>query len=152
MKLSDALTPDRIERNLSSTEKIPAIREMVALMGRSISFSDPDAVVQHVLDREAIQSTGVDRGVAIPHAQSDEIDGVAVALGISRSGIDFQGLDGQPSHLIFLILSPENQAPAYLSVLSRTARIFRNEEIEKEVLVAASGEEIVDIIRRQEPV
>lgn len=152
MKLSDALTPDRIELNLSSTEKVPAIEEMIALVSRSTDLSDPGAVLRRILDREAVLSTGVDRGVAIPHAPWDEIDGVVVALGISRSGVDFQSLDGQPVHLIFLILSSRAAQSAYLSVLSRTARIFHSEGMEQRIVEAASEKEIIRLIRQQEPV
>ncbi len=152
MKLSDALAPDRIELNLSSTERNRVIEEMIALMNRSMTLPDPDALLQRILDQEAIKTSGVDRGVAIPHARSDDIDGVVVALGISRSGLDFQSLDGQPVHLIFLILSSEAAMPAYMSVLSRTARIFHREEMMQKVLDAASPDEIIALIHDQEPI
>jgi mannitol/fructose-specific phosphotransferase system IIA component (Ntr-type) len=152
MKLSDALSPDRIELDLASTEKIAAIREMIALMGKSFPISDPDELLHRVLDREAIQSTGVDRGVAIPHARTDEIDGVVAALGISRSGMDYGSLDGYPVGLIILILSSETATAAYLSVLSRTARIFDREDVREQITEARSPDEILDLIRQQEPI
>lgn len=150
MKLCDALAPDRIELNLSHTEKVSAIEEMIALTGRSIPLSDPDTLLRLILDQEAISTSGVDQGVAIPHARSDQVDGVVVSLGISRSGLDFQSLDGGPVYLVFLILSSE--VPAYMSVLSRTARIFNREAVRQQVIDASSAEEIMDLIRRQEPV
>ncbi len=152
MKLSNALAPDRIELNLSSTVRNRVIKEMIALMNRSMTLSDPDALFRRILDQEAIKTSGVDRGVAIPHARSDDIDGVVVALGISRPGLDFQSLDGQPVHLIFLILSSEAAMPAYMSVLSRTARIFHRAEMAQKVLDAASPDEIIALIRDQEPI
>ena len=152
MKLSNTLAPDRIELDLSSTDKISAIEEMIALIGRSLDLSNYDALLQGVLERESVQSTGVDRGVAIPHTQTDEIDGVVTALGISRSGLEYQSLDGQPVYLVFLILSSRAANPAYLSVLSRTARIFDREEMKQKVMEAATAEEIIGLIRRQEPV
>jgi mannitol/fructose-specific phosphotransferase system IIA component (Ntr-type) len=151
MKLCDALAPDRIELNLASPDRDGAVREMIETMGRSVNLPDPDALLGLILEQEAIKTSGVDQDVAIPHARSDDIGGVVAALGISRNGIDFQSLDGQPVHLIFLILSSEASMPAYMSVLSRTARIFDREEIRREVLRAASQGEIIDIIRSQEP-
>ena len=151
MKLSDALTSDRIQLSLSSTDKVSAIEEMITLMTSSIDFAAPEAILRNVLDREAIQSTGLGRGVAIPHGQSDDVAGVAAALGISRSGLDFESVDGLPVNLVFLILSSTDAVPAYLSVLSRTARIFGKEEMRQKVM-AAAAEEIIDLIREQEKI
>ena len=152
MKLSDALAPDRIELDLSSTQKIPAIEEMIALMARSLDLPPGDTILQRVLDREAISSTGVDEGVGIPHARLEEIDGVFAGLGISRSGHDYESPDGQPVHLVFLILASTAATPAYLSVLGRTARIFNREEMRQKVLDATSAAEIISLIEQQEPV
>jgi len=150
MKLSDALTADRIQLRLSSTDKTAAIEEMIALMTSSRGFADPEAILGVVLDREAIQSTGLGRGIAIPHGQSDDITGVVAALGISRAGLDFEAVDELPVNLVFLILSSSTAVPAYLSVISRTARIFGKEEMRQKVVAAASAEEIIDLIRQQE--
>ncbi len=151
MKLCDALAGDRIRLNLTSPGRDGAIREMIELIGRSVRLPDPDALLGLILEQEAIKTSGVDQHVAIPHARSDEIEGVIAALGISRGGIDFQSLDGRPVHLIFLILSSEASMAAYMSVLGRTARIFDREEIRRQVLAAASPDEIMEIIRIQEP-
>ena len=152
MKLSDALAPDRIELSLSSTEKALAIEEMIALVARSIDLANPDIVLRCVMDREAIHSTGVGLGVAIPHAQTPEITGVVAALGVCQEGMDFQSLDGQPVRLIFLVLSSPADRPAYMSVISRTARIFEKEEVRQGVVGAASADEVLALIREQEPV
>ncbi|MFP6643418.1 MAG: PTS sugar transporter subunit IIA [Candidatus Latescibacterota bacterium] len=106
---------------------------------------------QRVLDREAICSTAVNRGVAIPHARSPEIDGVVASLGIHRDGLDYNSPDDDPVHLIFLVLSSEIATPAYLSVLGRTARIFHREEMRRLVLNARSADDIIRAITDQEP-
>lgn len=151
MKLFDALANDRIELNLTHSDRDGAVREMIATIGRSVNLPDPVALLGLILDQEAIKTSGVDQHVAIPHARSDDIEGVVAALGISREGIDFQSLDGQPVHLIFLILSSEASMSAYMSVLSRTARIFDHAEVRRQVLEAASPAEIMEIIHAQEP-
>ena len=151
MKLCDALAKDRIELNLSGPDRDGAIREMIALIRQSVNLPDPDALLNLILEQEAIKTSGVDQDVAIPHARTDDIEGVVAALGISRAGIDFHSLDGQPVHLVFLILSSEASLPAYMSLLSRTARIFDHEDIRRRVLQAASPEEIIQFIRTQEP-
>ncbi|MCE2438309.1 MAG: PTS sugar transporter subunit IIA [Candidatus Latescibacteria bacterium] len=151
MKLCDALAIDRIELSLTSSDRDGAIRELIEMIGRSVQLPDPGSLIGLILEQEAVKTSGVDQHVAIPHARSDDIEGVVAALGISGRGIDFQSLDGQPVHLIFLILSSETSMPAYMSVLSRTARIFEGEEIRRQVLGAASADEIMEIIRTQEP-
>ena len=151
MKLCDALAIDRIELSLTSSDRDGAIRELIEMIGRSVQLPDPGALIGLILEQEAVKTSGVDQHVAIPHARSDDIEGVVAALGISGRGIDFRSLDGQPVHLIFLILSSETSMPAYMSVLSRTARIFEGEEIRRQVLGAASPDEIMEIIRTQEP-
>lgn len=152
MKLSDALTADRIVLNLSSKDKASAIQELLEVMDRSVPLPNPERLLPMILNQERVKSSGVNRGVAIPHTRSDEIKNVVIALGISRDGIDFQGLDGALAQLIFLVLSSAATTPAYLSVLSRTARIFSKEGMRQQVLGAASAEAIVDLIREQEPV
>lgn len=151
MKLCEALASDRIALNLTSPDRDGAIRELIEMIGRSVHLPDPDALLGLILEQEAVKTSGVDQHVAIPHARSDDVEGVVAALGVSGEGIDFQSLDGQPVHLIFLILSSEISMPAYMSVLSRTARIFDREEIRRQVLAAASPDEIMEIIRTQEP-
>ena len=151
MKLCDALAGDRIALNLTSSDRDGAIRELIEMIGRSVRLPDPNALLGLILEQEAIKTSGVDQHVAIPHARSDDIEGVVAALGVSGEGIDFQSLDGQPVHLIFLILSSEISMPAYMSVLSRTARIFDREEIRRQILAAASPDEVMEIIRAQEP-
>lgn len=152
MKLSDALTADRIVLNLSSRDRASAIQELLEAMDRSVSLPDSERLLRMILNQERVKSSGVNRGVAIPHTRSDEIQNVVIALGISRDGIDFQGLDGVPAQLIFLVLSSEATTPAYLSVLSRTARIFSKEGMRQQVLDAPSAEAIMDLIREHEPV
>ena len=151
MKLCDALAGDRIRLSLTSACRDGAIRELIEMIGRSVRLPDPGALLGLILEQEAIKTSGVDQHVAIPHARADDVEGVVAALGISAEGIDFRSLDGQPVHLIFLILSSETSMPAYMSVLSRTARIFDREDIRRQVLEAASPGEIMEIIRAQEP-
>lgn len=152
MKLSDTLAPDRIRLSLSSTDKEGAIKEVLDLLNRSVPLSDPEAVLKRIMYEESIMSTGVGSGMGIPHARSDQVEGVVTALGISRAGIDYSSTDGEPVHLIFMILSSVSAMPAYMSVLSRTSRIFDDEEMRKNVMEADSEQDILNLIRSQEPI
>ena len=152
MKLSDSLAPERIKLELENADKEAAIKEMVDLLSQSVELSDPEAVLRRIMYEESIMSTGVGSGLAIPHARSDQVEGVVTALGISRTGIDYGSVDDAPVNLVFLILSPVSAMPAYMSVLSRTSRIFDDADTRKKVLEAKSAEDIINLIRSQEPI
>ena len=122
MRLSEALAPERI-LDVKATDKIPAIQEIIDFLSSSVDLGDCEALLQHVMKREAIGSTGVDKGVAITHAHCAQVQGVTAALGISRSGLDYGSPDGQAVKLVFLILSSPAAQAAYLSILGRTARL-----------------------------
>ena len=150
MKLSAALTAERI-LDLKSTEKIPAIREIIDFLSCSVDLGDRETLLQHVMERESIGSTGVDKGVAITHAHCAQVQGVTAALGISRSGLDYGSPDGQAVKLVFLILSSPAAHDDYLNIMGRTARIFRNADVREAVLAAARPSSIIEIIERKEP-
>lgn len=151
MRLSEALALERIDLNLSNTEKLPVIEEMIGLVSRSLNVGDPEPILAHVLEREGLSSTAVDHGIAIPHAHCEQVEGVVAALGVSRQGLDYDAPDGQPVHLVFLILASPEATPAYLSVLGRTARIFHREEMRQEVLAATAPGDVLELIARHEP-
>lgn len=151
MKLSEALTPGRIVLDLSAADKVAALKELLDVAGASLDVADPSDLLRRVLEREAISSTAVNRGVAIPHARSPQLDGVVASLGICREGLDYDSPDGGRVHLVFLVLSSEISTPAYLSVLGRTARIFHRESVRTAVLEAESPDQVLQIIADQEP-
>ena len=153
MRLSDALSAQRIVLDLKAQTKDEAIEEMIAVAAAGGGVNEPPArLAKLVLEREALTSTAVDKGVAIPHARSPHIEGIVVSLGIHRQGLDFGSPDGDPVHLVFLVLSGETATPAYLSILGRTARIFRRAQMLQSVLAATTAEEILRSIAAHERV
>ncbi|MDA0337790.1 MAG: PTS sugar transporter subunit IIA [bacterium] len=151
MKLCDALNADRVVLDLAADDKVGVLQELLSRAGSALGLVDTGPLLQRVLDREAICSTAVNRGVAIPHARSPEIEGVDANLGIHRQGLDYDSPDGQPVHLVFLVLSSEIATPAYLSVLGRIARIFHREDMQQKLLAAASPQDIIQAIADQDP-
>ena len=134
--LSKYLSPDSVIFNLEATDKESAIRELVERLRRLGRVSDPDLVLSDVLEREATVSTGMEKGLAVPHARTRGVEGLAVAVGISREGIDFQSLDGEPARIIFLIASsPDDRAP-HLQLLAAIAKKMRDDERRREILEA----------------
>ena len=150
MRLSRALSPERVELHLTSTEREPVLREMLAVVARSVDLTDREAILHDVVEREVLSSTAVDRGVAIPHASSGAVDGVVAALGISPRGLDYGAPDGHPVQVVILVLAEAASTPAYLSVLARAARIFGDPEVTRHVVEAATAEDAIDLIHQRE--
>ena len=151
MKLSDALDPARVALDLAANDKVGAFEELLALAAASLTLPDTQPLLSRILEREAICSTAVNRGVAIPHARSPLVQGVVASLGIHRAGLDYGSPDGGKVQLVFLVLSSEIATPAYLSVLGRTARIFHRDQMRQQVMDADSATQIIELIAAQEP-
>ena len=106
MRLTEFLSYTAVKTDLEARDKVAAIEELVDLLveEHELGTVDRAAVIESVLTREESMSTGLEHGIAIPHGAVDSIDDVVAAMGISREGIDFQCLNGQPAHIIILLL------------------------------------------------
>jgi mannitol/fructose-specific phosphotransferase system IIA component (Ntr-type) len=141
MTLREVLTQKTIRVDIDGMEKGAAITCLVDLLAQSTTRMDASAVLSAVLERERQGSTGLENGIAIPHARCAGLPGVMAALGISRSGMDFESADGKPCHLIFLVVAPPNESAAYLQVLSAVALIGETPGRMSRLRGAASAEE-----------
>ena len=150
MNLSEALKAGAIKVNLRNVDKFGVINELIDLADEVGVLSNKEDFKNAIMARERRQSTGLEDGVAVPHALSDSVKEVFACLGISKNGIEFQSLDGKPAKLIFLIGAPSGMNTQYLSVLSRVARIFIKQDIRNKVLSASSPEEVMGIIEEEE--
>ena len=113
--------------NLESTDKFAAIHEVVERAGVFADLQQRTAVEHAVQRRERIQSTGIGHGVAAAHGQTDGVGEVKIALGISRRGIDYQALDGQPVRLLFVLATPPDRHRDYLTALAGICRLSKRE-------------------------
>jgi len=150
MNLSEALKAGAIKVNLRNVDKFGVINELIDLADEVGVLSNKEDFKNAIMARERRQSTGLEDGVAVPHALSDSVKEVFACLGISKNGIEFQSLDGKPAKLIFLIGAPSGMNTQYLSVLSKVARIFIKQDIRNKVLSASSPEEVMGIIEEEE--
>lgn len=119
--------PGTVVDNLQNTDKFAAIHEVV---GRALVFANGmqrAAVEQAVMRRERIQSTGIGHGVAAAHGQTDGVSEVTIALGISRTGIDYHAVDGEPVKLLFVLATPPNRHRDYLTALSGICRLSKRD-------------------------
>lgn len=128
--------PGSVIWELKSTEKFDAIREIVS---RARTFTehpdlDSDAFAEKVVERERLQSTGFGHGVAVAHGRTDQVSSPRIALGVSRCGIDFDAVDGEPVHLIFIVANHPDQEVDYLHILSTLVGMVRNEMFRREII------------------
>ena len=107
---------------------------------------DAQRLVDTLLDREKLGSTGIGEGVAIPHGKMPGLPGLVASFGRSTAGVDFRAIDGRPTHLFFTLFAPENSAGAHLKALARISRIFKNPSFRDAILKAASADEVYRLI------
>ena len=146
MNLKKILTKNSILPELRADTKRGVIEEMVAAMAAAGKFTGRTAVVQTVLAREEKMSTGMQNGIAIPHGKTDAVDQLVAAIGIHRTGVDFDAMDGKPSHLFILTLSPENRAGPHIQFLAEISRMLSRPELREKLLNAASADEILNLL------
>lgn len=107
-------------------------------------------VLQAVVEREKIMSTGIGDGIAIPHGKSDAVTRLAAALGIHKRGVDFEALDGEPAYVFFLLVSPANVSGPHIKALARISRLLKNDDFKKRLISAADAEGIIRLIETEE--
>lgn len=150
MKLTSLLNTSLIKLDLEKESKPEVLEELIDLLVQSDKIKDKDSFTKAVLDREDICSTGIGKGIAIPHSRNEAISEVAVALGRSKKGIDFDALDSQPVQLIFLLAAPLNAGSVYLKALARLSRLLRHAEFREALIEARTKDDIIKIIEERE--
>ena len=136
MKIIDYLTENDILAQLNASTKEGVIGEMVAHLKDSGKIEDPEGLVNILLDREMLGSTGIGHGVAIPHGRLSGLNEILLVFGRSPEGVDFDAHDGEPVNLFFLPVAPEDSAGLHLKTLARISRIVKNPECRKALLGA----------------
>jgi mannitol/fructose-specific phosphotransferase system IIA component (Ntr-type) len=150
MKLLGFLNENAIELNLAATSKEEAIKELIQLAvdKGGMSSKNQDAVFKAVMEREARGSTGLGEGIAIPHVKDcSHLEGLTGAFGRSEEGIPFDAIDGNPVHLVFLILGGEGTATDHIEILKKLAAARMNEHFPRFLRDAEDVKAAADIIR-----
>jgi PTS system nitrogen regulatory IIA component len=148
MKIIDFLPKEGIIPDLAATTKKDVIIELVSAL--RFPGLDPDRLVQILLEREKLGSTGIGDGVAIPHGKVDSIDRLLASFGRSQKGVDFDSLDGKPTYLFFLLVAPENSAGIHLKALARISRLFKDGRFRHALMMAKDQEEIFRVIQEED--
>ncbi len=128
MKISDFLCAKAVSSDLSASDKEGVIKELVTLLinAGAIDKKYKGKLVDILLAREALGSTAIGQGVAIPHGKCEYVDKLTAGLGISRKGVDFDSLDGEPAHIFFLLVAPIDSAGPHLKALAKISRLLKD--------------------------
>ena len=146
MKILDFLPREAILGDLKSQDKKGVLEELAAPVAESAGTGHEN-LVRVLLERERLGSTGIGGGIGIPHGKSKEVENLLIGFGRSRKGVDFESMDGKPTHIFFLIITPDNSTSLHLKVLARISRILKSESFRDGLMNAADSGEIYDIIR-----
>ena len=149
MNLTDILDERAISLAIDGSSMEEIVGGLVDLMAATDVISDREAVIRDILRREAVMSTGIGGGIAIPHAQSKGAGRLAVALGRSRKEVDFNSLDGRPVQLFFLVVGPEERG-GYIRVLARISRLLYSGDLQRRLLSAKTAADALDLVRAEE--
>jgi mannitol/fructose-specific phosphotransferase system IIA component (Ntr-type) len=152
VKLSDLLQESAVLLDLDGRTKWEAIEVLTdRLVGTSqVPAEHRDTVHAALVARERSMSTGMEQGIAIPHTSVDQVLSTAVALGVARSGIDFQSIDGRPTQLVILLVNPANQTKAHIRTLAEIARLLSSAELRAGLVQAPSPRDVLATIRAAE--
>ncbi len=152
MMVSEFLNEATIKIGLEAHTKTAAIEELVDLLveEHEVSLANRATVIQTVMKREEMVSTGMEHGVALPHGAVDCVDDVVAAFGIAPNGVEFESLDGKPAQIIILLILPANKYSASVKTMAGISRILTQAELRQKVLVATTPEEVMDIIIEEE--
>jgi fructose-specific phosphotransferase system IIA component len=134
---------------VQSSTKSEVLRELVDLLDAAGKLKSSDRALSALLDREAMGSTGLEEGIAVPHAKCDAVERLTVAIGIAPQGIDFQALDGKPSTMFFLLLAPPEQAGQHIEALSEIAKMTRSKSFCRLLLASETPEEVVELFQEE---
>lgn len=126
MKICDFLNEKAIAIDLKATDKEGIIRELIDLLGKAEGLRNKEEIVQVLLSREGLGSTGIGLGVGIPHGKSNHSKRLVASFGISKKGIDFDALDGEPVYIFFCLVAPDDSAGPHLKALARISRLLKD--------------------------
>ena len=150
MKITDMLKREFVVEQLKAGNKRDALAELAGVFALGRIKVDSEAMLQVLLERERLGSTGIGDGIAIPHGKLSGLEEMVVSFGRSREGIAFEAMDGKPVHLFFLLMAPENSAGQHLKALAKISRMLKDANFRKSLLEAKMHEDLFRIIAEKD--
>lgn len=146
MNLTKWIRKENIVVPLTATTKTEVILELIQALHRSGTISDSQAVYRSVMERESLSTTGLSAGFAVPHSKTDAVQNLALAIGISPDGVDFNSIDGELSHVFFLMVAPNNQPGQHIAALAEIAKLSQIPAFAKLLKKAKSADEVLSVL------
>ena len=150
MKLTDILVRDACQVDVRGKTKPEVLRELSDALVAAVPRLDRAELYSMLLEREKLGSTAMGDGIAIPHARIESLDRVLAVFGLSRGGVDFDSLDGQPTHLFFLLVAPGREGSAHLLLLARLSRLLGIDAFRARLRAVATTDELFRAIEEEE--
>jgi len=152
MKIEEMLKPEYIIEALQSDKKRDVLLELLAPFLKNYQKLDPEVTLSVLMEREKLGSTGIGEGIAIPHGKLAGLDNLIICFGRSAAGVDFNAMDGNPVHLFFLLLAPENSAGQHLKALAKISRMLKDSRFRVKLMEAKSRDDIFGMISQQDDI
>lgn len=150
MKLYELLKKEFVLAEIKGNNKDEVINEMIDLFKDDSRVNDIEKVRECVIEREKIMSTGVGKGFAIPHGKTNSITDILAAFGKTKKSIEYESLDGNPVHLVFLLVGKDNLVSTHIKLLSRISRMMNKDDFRNQLMEAETGEEIIELFKKEE--
>ena len=150
MKIMDYLSEERVISDLQGADKPSILKELSSVLVNPCKAASVEELLQVLLDREKLGSTGIGEGIAIPHGRLKKIKKFFISFGRSVKGVDFDSIDRKPSQLFFLVMAPENSAVDNLKLLSRIVTLLKEPSFKKRLMEAPSRKELFKVISEED--
>jgi PTS system nitrogen regulatory IIA component len=150
MLLSELLTPKAVTPQLRATTKREAMVELVELLEGGHGLDSHGEILDRVMRREAMMSTGIGNGVAIPHGKARAADRMLAACAVSAAGVDFESADGERAYIFILLVSPESVGAAHVKVLANISRLLKEDSVRRTLREAASASALLAALKSAE--
>jgi nitrogen PTS system EIIA component len=146
MKIVDFVRPDLVVAELAAQDKSAVVKELAGHLAGQVQGVDREQLSKVLLERERLASTAIGEGVAIPHGKLDAVGKLVACVGRAPSGVDFDSMDGRPTHLFFVLVAPENSTGVHLKALARISRLFKDPEFRTRLMQAKDAPEMYKVI------
>lgn len=143
MNLKNVLTKETVALGLSGTDKTAIIGELLDTLMKTGKVADRERALSSILERERKMSTGMKHSIAIPHGKTDAVTDLVACVGVSKTAVDFDALDGKPCRIFIMTLSPADKTGPHLQFLAEVSLLFKSEEKRAAILAARTPDEVI---------
>jgi len=152
MKIMDFLSKKAIIADIKSTKKEDVIKELVDVLidGEGIEKRSRNKLIDALMARESLGSTAIGQGVAIPHAKADCVDKLTAAFGLTKKGVNFDSLDGEPAYIFFLLVAPQDSAGPHLKALARISRLLKDKYFRDSLRNCNDDKSVIRVITQED--